>query len=196
MQVWPKGTDLATQHRLSLCIPMHTALSGAYPNQRHSNMTQPAPFYSSWIAIEPGWIDYNNHLNMGYYPVIFDRTSDEVFSLFGFGPKYIAATNQTTFSLEFHVRYLKEVKLGDRVRSSFHVIDHDAKRFHYFQELFNEDGVLCATGEGLTVHVTLDGPKVTPMPEDILSRIAAMAAEHAKLERPQGVGSRVGIRRS
>lgn len=179
---------------MSLHSAAYPIIRGAY-QESSAKMTRSAPFYSSWFEIEKEWIDYNDHLNMGYYPVIFDRASDEVFSQFGFGPDYIAATNQTTFSLEFHVRYLKEVKLGERVRSSFHVIDHDTKRFHSFQELFNEDGVLCATGEGLTIHVTLDGPKVTPMPEDILARVAAMAAEHGKLERPKGVGSRIGIRR-
>ncbi len=164
--------------------------------QTRPAMTHPSPFFSSWFEIEPAWIDYNDHLNMGYYPVIFDRASDEVFTKLGFGPEYIAATNHTTFSLEFHVRYLKEVKLGDRVRSSFHMIDHDAKRFHSFQELFNEDGVLCATGEGLTIHVNLEGPKVAPMPQIILARVSAMEAEHAQLPRPKGVGSQIGIRRA
>jgi acyl-CoA thioester hydrolase len=158
-------------------------------------MSDPSPVFSSWFEIEPAWIDHNDHLNMGYYPVIFDRASDEVFKTFGFGPDYVAATNHTTFSLEFHVRYLKEVKLGEKVRSSFFVIDHDTKRFHTFQELHNESGTLCATGEGLTIHVTLEGPKVTPMPGDILGRVAAMATDHAQLPRPDGVGSRIGIRR-
>ncbi|MEO1284815.1 MAG: thioesterase family protein, partial [Pseudomonadota bacterium] len=72
-------------------------------------MTHPDLFMSDFFDIETDWIDYNNHLNMGYYPVLFDRASDQAFSEFGFGPDYVAQTNHTTFSAEFHVRYLKEV---------------------------------------------------------------------------------------
>ena len=36
-----------------------------------------APFVSSVMRVEPGWIDYNGHLNMAYYHVLFDRAVDE-----------------------------------------------------------------------------------------------------------------------
>ena len=32
--------------------------------------------------------------------------------------------------------------------------------FHTFQELYHEDGWISATGEGLTLHVDLTGPKI------------------------------------
>jgi len=158
-------------------------------------MTEPTPFISSWMSIEPEWIDYNNHLNMGYYTVLFDRAADEVFEQFGFGPEYIAASNHTTFTGAFQLHYLREVKLGDKLRSTFYLIDYDEKRFHTYQELYHEDGWISATGEGLTLHVNLDGPKVAPMPTDILDRIGAMAQAHAQLPRPDGVGRQIGIKR-
>lgn len=158
-------------------------------------MSQPAPFMSSLLEIEEGWIDFNNHLNMGYYTVLFDRAADQAFESLGFGPDYVASRNHTTFAAEFHIRYLRELKLGDRVRASFWLIEHDDKKFHGFQELYHEDGWLAATGEGMTLHVDLSGPRVVPMPEDIHARIEAMAAEHAKLPRPEGVGAQIGLRR-
>jgi len=158
-------------------------------------MPDAAPFMSSWLEIEPGWIDHNNHLNMGYYTVLFDRAADEVFDRLGFGPDYVSSSNHTTFSGEFHLRYLREVKLGDRLRSSFWLIDHDEKRFHTFQQLYHEDGWMSATGEGLTLHVNLDGPKVTPMPPDIQARVAEMARTHAALPQPEGLGRHIGIPR-
>jgi len=158
-------------------------------------MSETGVFMSSFLEIEEAWIDYNDHLNMGYYTVLFDRAADELWARIGFGPDYVAATNHTTFSAEFHVRYLREVKLGERVRSSIRVIDHDAKRFHTFQEMFRDDGVLVATGEGLTLHVDLEGPKVAPMPGDIHARIAALTARDAARPMPEGVGRRIGIPR-
>lgn len=158
-------------------------------------MTEPAPTMSPLLEIEKGWIDYNNHLNMGYYTVLFDRAIDHVYDWFGFGLDYIAARNHSTFSVEFHVRYLRELKLGDRIRVGFHLVDYDEKRIHTFQQMYHEDGWLAATGEGLTLHVDLSGPRVAPMPADILSRVAQMAEEHAELPAPEGVGGRIGIRR-
>ena len=158
-------------------------------------MPCPAPFRSSLHRVEEGWIDYNGHMNMGYYTVLLDRCADEAFAEMGFGPDYAACRGLTTYTAEFHIRYLREVKLGDRLFSTFHLLDHDAKRFHSFQELYHEEGWLAATGEGLTLHVDLSGPRVVPMPEDIAARVAAMARAHAALPRPEGVGSRIGIRR-
>ena len=158
-------------------------------------MSDATPFMSSLLEIEPAWIDYNNHLNMGYYTVLFDRGVDQIYEQLGFGTDYIATRNMTTFAAEFHIRYLRDLKLGDRVRVAFYLIDHDEKRLHTFQEMYHEDGWLAATGEGLTLHVDLSGPRVAPMHDDVRARVEALARRHAELPRPEGLGSRIGIRR-
>lgn len=157
-------------------------------------MPDAQPFLSAFHPVEEGWIDYNGHMNMGYYTVLFDRCADEAFEEMGFGPGYRATRNLTTFSAEFHIRYLREVKLGDQLRSSFYLLDHDGKRFHFFQQLYHSDGWIAATGEGLTLHVDLNGPRVVPMPEDVAARVAAMAEAHAALPRPDGIGRRIGLK--
>ena len=48
-----------------------------------------APFVSSLMRVEPQWIDYNGHLNMAYYNVLFDRAVDEVYELIGIGAEYL-----------------------------------------------------------------------------------------------------------
>lgn len=158
-------------------------------------MTDDAVFVSSLFDIEPAWIDYNDHLNMGYYTVLFDRAADEAYAVLGFGPDYLTRTGHTTYTAEFHVCFLRELKLGDRVRSTFHIIDHDEKRFHSFQELHHEDGWLAATGEGLALHVDISGPRVAPIPLQIQTSIAQMAAQTASRPRPDGVGRTIGLHR-
>ena len=74
---------------------------------------QPAPFLSSVMQIEPQWIDYNGHLNMAYYNVMFDRAIDELWLVLGIGPAYKKTRNGSTFTAECHVRYLREIHLGD-----------------------------------------------------------------------------------
>ena len=68
------------------------------------------------MRIEPPWIDYNGHLNVAYYNVLFDRAVDEVYELIGLGPAYLERHKHSTMVVEAHVRYLRELKLDDPVR--------------------------------------------------------------------------------
>lgn len=153
-----------------------------------------APFQSSIQTVKPEWIDFNGHLNMAYYSVLFDQSVDEVYGQLGFGPEY-QKTGCTTYVAEFHICYLRELHAGDRVNAAFHLIDFDEKRFHCYQELFHEDGWLAATAEGLTLHVDQSGPRVAPMPQNILDALAAFKATQGPLPPEARVGRRIGIRR-
>ncbi|MGY6708927.1 MAG: thioesterase family protein [Rhizobiaceae bacterium] len=154
-----------------------------------------APFISSQMEVIEDWIDYNGHLNMAYYNVLFDRCADEAFALLGMGPDYARERKLTTYTAEIHVCYVRELHLGHKVHCSFHLLDHDEKRFHFFQELKHEDGWLAATSEVLTLHVDMTGPKVAPFPPDIAALLDEMAASHAALPRPEQAGRSIGIRR-
>src|SRR5213595_924361 len=55
-----------------------------------------APFVSSVRRVEPGWIDYNGHLNMAYYNVLFDRCVDETYELLGIGADYLSRQAHST----------------------------------------------------------------------------------------------------
>jgi len=101
----------------------------------------------------------------------------------------------TTYTAEFHIRYLRELRLGDAVRVSFQLIDHNDKCLHYFQEIIHEEGWVSATGEGLALHVDLSGPRVASMPADILSMIGTIMDEHRRLPRPDAVGRSIAIKR-
>lgn len=158
-------------------------------------MPTPSPFVSRIFDLKKEWIDYNGHLNMAYYNVLFDQSVDEVFDVLGIGEKYARERRLTTYSAEIHVCYVRELHLGDQVRSTFQILDHDEKRMHIFQELRHVDGWLAATSEGLSLHIDMAGPKVCPYPPDILANIQKMRAEHADLPTPERAGRSVGIRR-
>lgn len=158
-------------------------------------MTQTAPFVSRAMEVEKDWIDYNGHLNMAYYNVIFDRGGDEAAETMGLGPDYARTRRLTTYTAEIHVCYVRELHLGDKVTVSFQLLDHDDKRLHAYQEIRHADGWLAATSESLTLHVDMNGPRVTPFPADVLARIEAMRAAHSALPRPERAGRSIGIRR-
>jgi acyl-CoA thioester hydrolase len=153
-----------------------------------------APFVSSVMRIEPQWIDYNGHLNMAYYNVLFDRAVDEAYELLGCGLAYLEATKHSTFTAEAHVRYLRELHAGDPVRVTFQLLDFDAKRMHYFEQLFHaEEGWLSATSENMVLHVDMTAKKTAPFPQAIAARLARMKAAHAHLAVPDGAGRRIAM---
>lgn len=153
------------------------------------------PFMSSVMTVKPEWIDYNGHMNMAYYNVLFDTCADEAYELLGLGPDYARTRRLTTYTAEFHICYLRELHLGDKVRVSFQLLDHDASKFHTYQELFHQDGWRAATGETLGLHIDMNGPKVAPFPPDVASKFATMASAHSALPRPDRAGRSIGIRR-
>ena len=128
---------------------------------------QAAPFVSSLMRVEPGWIDYNGHLNMAYYNVLFDRAVDEVYELLGCGLNYVRTRRQSWFTAEAHVRYLRELHAGE--------------------------GWLSATSENMSLHVDMERKRTAPLPDGLASALAHMKAMHARLPRPQAVGRRIAM---
>ncbi|MEZ5812117.1 MAG: thioesterase family protein [Rhizobiaceae bacterium] len=154
-----------------------------------------APFLSAPMPVEKDWIDYNGHMNMAYYNVLFDRCADQAFDRLGIGADYLRDRGLSIYTAEIHVCYLRELHLGDAVRCTFHLVDHDEKRLHVYQELSHVDGWLSATCEALSLHVDMSGPRVAAFPGDIAANVAAMAADHAAVPRPDRIGRTIGIRR-
>src|SRR5471032_1770141 len=153
-----------------------------------------APFVSSVMRVEPHWIDYNGHLNMAYYNVLFDRAVDETYELVGVGADYVANRRQSVFTAEVHVRYLRELHAGDPVRVTFQLLDYDAKRLHYFEQLFHaEEGWVSATSENLSLHVDMAAKKTAPFPVDVTRRLIQMKASHGQLPRPEAAGRSVAM---
>ena len=153
------------------------------------------PFVSSTMAIEPQWTDYNGHMNMAYYNVLFDRCVDQACDLLGIGAAYAKQRRLTIYTAEAHVCYVRELHEHQSVTVSLQLLDHDAKRLHLYQEVRHEDGWLAATSESLVLHVDMAGPKVAPFPDDILPSIKGMARAHADLPTPERAGRKIGIER-
>ena len=152
-------------------------------------LTMPAPCVSSVMRVEPGWIDYNGHLNMAYYNVLFDRAVDEVYELLGLGLDYVKTAKCSTFTAEVHVRYRRELLVDAPVRVSFHLLGFDEKRMHYFEAMHHADeGWLSATSENMALNVDITAKKVAAFPAAVMERLALMKAAHDKLPVPDGVG--------
>ena len=153
-----------------------------------------APFVSSIMKVEPAWIDYNGHLNMAYYNVLFDRAVDEVYDLLDLGLGYVKEHKCSTFTAEVHVRYLRELLVGAPVRVTFQLLGFDHKRMHYFEQLFHaEEGWLSATSENMALNVDMVRKKTIAFPDNVMRRLTMMQAAHGLLPLPEGAGRRIGM---
>jgi acyl-CoA thioester hydrolase len=152
----------------------------------------PTPFLSSIMQIEPQWIDYNGHLNMAYYNVMFDRAIDELWLLLGIGPNYLRARKCSTFTAECHVRYIREIQLGDPVQVSILIVAADEKRIHTYKELRHAtEGWLSATSENMSLHMDMTARKVAPFPTDIEMRIYTLGTAQKDIPRSEAIGRRI-----
>src|SRR5206468_9300113 len=153
-----------------------------------------APFDVYRNRVRPEWIDHNGHMNMGYYLVVFDFATDEFFRAIGLDEAHRRASRVTTFCLEAHVTYHREVREGDPLRFTTLPLGHDAKRLHYIHQMYHAaEGFLAATNELMSLHVSESTRRSAPMASEILERLARIQAAHDALPRPPQVGRTIGL---
>ena len=108
------------------------------------------------------WIDYNGHMNLSYYILVFDMGAEVILSKFQMGEQAAKTTKRSTMVVETHTNYIKEVKESDEVIISLSHVDHDKKRLHYKLEMFEKsENILSATTEVLALYMNLDERKVS-----------------------------------
>jgi acyl-CoA thioester hydrolase len=157
-------------------------------------MTDEIAHRSTIMKVEPDWIDYNGHLNMAFYAVLFDRAIDEIIETWGMGPDYTARDKASIFTLEAHLTYLRELHVGEQVMVRSQLLDFDAKRTHFFQELHVvRDNALSAACEQLHMHIDMTTKRSSPFPGPVLEKIAAMHERHSTLPVKPQVGHVMSI---
>ena len=153
-----------------------------------------APFDRYRDVVRPDWIDHNEHMNMGYYVVVFDLATDEFLAWVGLDATHRRDARVTTFCLEAHVTYHREVRAGDPLRFTTRLLGYDAKRIHYFHEMSHaREGYLAATNELMSLHVSETTRRAAPMAPGVLERLARIQKAHDALPRPPQVGHTLGL---
>jgi len=107
------------------------------------------------------WTDYNGHMNLAFYIHLFDQGWDILLDKFDMGGNSAKLQKRSTFAVESHTKYIKEVKEGDEVDINLLFLDNDNKRMVYQLEIFSKNGnYRAATSEVCSVYVNLDIRKV------------------------------------
>ena len=107
------------------------------------------------------WTDYNNHMNLSYYILVFDKAAEKMLSNFKMGEEAAINTKRSTMVVETHTTYNNEVKEGEEVDIYLSYCDHDKKRLHYKLEMYEKSkNVLSSTTEVLALYINLELRKV------------------------------------
>jgi acyl-CoA thioester hydrolase len=108
------------------------------------------------------WTDYNGHMNLSYYILVFDIGAEVILSKFKMGEHSAKTTKKSTMVVETHTTYNQEVKEGDEVDVFISYFDHDNKRLLYKLEMYDKTkNTLSATTEILALYIDLNIRKVT-----------------------------------
>ena len=108
------------------------------------------------------WTDYNNHMNLSYYILVFDKAAEKILSKFNMGEEAALKTKRSTMVVETHTTYNNEVKEGDEVDVYLSYCDHDKKRLHYKLKMYEKNkNMLSATTEVLALYINLELRKVS-----------------------------------
>ena len=150
-------------------------------------MDIPAPFRLHEVTVSPEWTDYNQHLTESAYLLVMGESSDAFFRTFGVDDAYRAG-GQSLYTVETHLRNLREAREGERLELTIQVLGMDDKRLHIVHEMYSETGGLIATAEQMLLHVDMRAGKAAPFPEPIARRLREISATHAALPVPGYVG--------
>ena len=119
--------------------------------------------YLSTQKVIKDWIDYNDHMNVSYYLLIFDKYgADTLNNIFKMGEESAKTTMKSTMIVESHITYNQELQLNDEVDINCVYFDHDKKRLQYKMEMIHkEKKFLASTIEILALYVDLNERKVS-----------------------------------
>ena len=112
--------------------------------------------------VKTEWVDYNNHMNLAFYILLFDTAWEIMLEKFNIGKESAINQKRSTFAVESYTTYNQEMRVGEEVDLNLVFLDHDKKRLIYKLEMLHrQDRYLAATSEVLSLYVDLSVRKVT-----------------------------------
>tara|TARA_B100001057_G_scaffold263216_1_gene263373 strand:+ start:273 stop:824 length:552 start_codon:yes stop_codon:yes gene_type:complete len=126
------------------------------------------PVFLSSQKIVKDWIDYNNHMNVSYYLLIFDKFGADILNdTFKMGEHSAKTTGKSTMIVESNITYNQELRVDDEVDINLIYFDHDKKRLQYKMEMVHkEKKFLASTIEVLALYVDLNSRKVSEFEDE------------------------------
>ena len=156
-------------------------------NQSTSVSSEELTFHDQIVL--PEWIDYNGHMNLAYYLLVFDHALDTLFDQMDLGISYRNRENCSLFTVETHITYGREVLEGEQLRVESRILGFDAKRLHLFNRMFHvASGDQAATNEVMLLHVDMATRRTADFSQAVIDRIAPAYQKHCDFDIPDQAG--------
>ena len=138
--------------------------------------------------LQDTWLDAYGHLNEAYYLVAFSNATWALQDHLELGPAYTNATGNALYTVETHLRYLREVRAPATLNVNSLIFGFDRKRMHIGHVLI-VDGEERATFECVLIHVGTKTGRSHPFSEEQSSALSSLPLDSI----PAWSGSRVGL---
>ncbi|AYG43068.1 thioesterase [Pseudomonas sp. Leaf58] len=144
--------------------------------------------------VQQDWVDYNGHLRDAFYLLIFSYATDALMARIGLDADDREQSGNSLFTLEAHINYLHEVKLGTEVWVQTQILGFDRKRLHVYHSLHRAgfDEVLAAS-EQMLLHVDLAGPRSALFSERSIELLQGLVDEQQDLPLADFVARVMGL---
>lgn len=142
----------------------------------------------------PEWVDYNQHLRDAFYLLIFSYATDSLMDHLGLDEAGRLSTGHTLYTLECHLNYLNEVRLGAQVEVRTQILAYDQKRLHIHHSLHlaGVDAAL-AESEQMLMNIDVNTGRSAVFADAVQTRIDTLAAAHKDLPAPVYIGRVIGL---
>jgi len=141
----------------------------------------PVPLHHSTVRAE--WIDYNGHMSEAFYVLVFGHATDALMIETGLHSGYRESTGCSLYTVESHVRYLRDVPEGSALAVRTRVLGAAAKKARFTHEMYvvatpgaepDADTQPVATTELLAVHVDQQAGRAAPFPDEVRARFTEL----------------------
>ncbi|MFE1766426.1 thioesterase family protein [Streptomyces angustmyceticus] len=138
----------------------------------------PGPLPLFHQTVRDDWIDYNGHLSEAYYVLVFGFATDALMDAAGLDAAYRDRTGCSLYTVEAHVRYLREVARGSELTVRTSVLGVDGRKLRLLHEMFAgpPSGSPVATEELFALHVDRAAGGAAPLPDASRDHLAGLLA--------------------
>jgi len=152
-----------------------------------------APFRET---VRTEWVDYNGHMNLAYYVLVFDHATDDLLDHIGMDEAFRDSIGGSVFVVEAHVTYENEALAGDDLSVTTQLLDLDAKRMHVFHRMTLEGSdETIATNELMILYVDMNTRRSASIPRPIWEKLNYLRENQKSKPKPKQAGRAIGIRR-
>lgn len=145
-------------------------------------MTTPTPTFDQVRAlpcaheqvVPAHFADANGHMNIVRYMELHNEAAWKHMSRFGLGEEHAREGTAGSFEVEHHLRYLREVHVGDVVAVHFRTLGRSDKALHVMQFLLNVTREeLANTLESVSLSVDMGTRRTAPFPANVTALLDA-----------------------